>query len=181
MKWTWSIALLAVGCGAPSDPPTVSTPEPAPAPTKHPITAEEVIAKYATFQRVTPRQFYVNPALSALCRGPSPDEIAEARIKHGIHAVTAIHVFMNDAAEAAFVKASGDYPEGSVVVKEKWGGLGIGGMIKRHAGYDPLNGNWEYLYFEKGSPLQSGKIQSCGNCHSTTRKTDHVFGTWKNP
>jgi hypothetical protein len=87
------------------------------------------------------------------------------------------------------------YPVGAVIVKEKQrlepdgGGQvtgqegsvasdGVGGMIKRLAGYDPEHGDWEYFYFEDPTKVEQGKIASCVECHRGAAATDYVFGGW---
>jgi hypothetical protein len=55
---------------------------------------------------------------------------------------------------------------------------GVGGMVKRHKGYDPANGDWEYFYFEDASKIESGRISSCIQCHSRASDRDYVFGDW---
>jgi hypothetical protein len=94
---------------------------------------------------------------------------------------------MNGQAEAAF-KSGGTYPVGAAVVKrklreknDKLVASGVGGMIKRAPGYDPKHGDWEYFYFEDEAKIESGKIDSCVNCHRLAAKTDFVFGNWGKP
>jgi hypothetical protein len=101
---------------------------------------------------------------------------------------------MNEPGARAFAERKRIYPEGSVVVKEKHfheyqgpngrdagGGDGVGGMIKRAAGFDPKHGDWEYFYFADPKRIESGRIASCVQCHAAAGETDHVFGTWAKP
>jgi hypothetical protein len=112
----------------------------------------------------------------------------------GPHAQTAISIFMNEVAAEAFGKPNTTYPVGSVIVKEKkaLGYLsstqpgekakandGVGGMIKRPPGYDAAHGDWEYFYFEDANKVESGKMNSCIQCHRGAAGTDYVFGDWK--
>lgn len=155
---------------------------------------EQVARNYKQFELLTQEAVCVNPMLATLCIAVSQQHIDEARKQAGPHAHTAIRVFMNDLAAAAFRESAATYPVGSVVVKEKQGmdyfggndsvdGLaktrdGIGGMIKRAPGYEPENGDWEYFYFADPSKIEQGRIASCVGCHRSAAKTDFVFGDW---
>jgi hypothetical protein len=55
---------------------------------------------------------------------------------------------------------------------------GVGGMIKRGAGYDSAHGDWEYFYFEDARKIESGRISSCVQCHTGAANKDYVFGGW---
>lgn len=66
------------------------------------------------------------------------------------------------------------YPVGSIIVKESYrnsGGskgslTGITVMAKRSAGYDPENGDWEYLMLTSKMWVQArGKLSACISCH----------------
>lgn len=142
-----------------------------------------------------------------LCRGATAQEVQAARAKYGPHANASVVIYMNDAAATAFRAKAAAYPVGAVVIKEKklgahhdeagnWvpaAGDGVGGMIKRAAGYDPEHGDWEYFYFDQSSAydmstvvkpafkVESGRIASCAQCHDAAKRTDYVFGSWENP
>jgi len=158
-----------------------------------PAIADIAIA-YPTYHKVTDKEVYVNPELAMLCRGASQKEVEAARVKHGPHANTAILIYMNPPAAKTFSAGFGPYAVGSVVVKrksihgyidQKSGGWirnvdsGVGGMVKRSAGYDPKHGDWEYFYFEDVSKIESGRIDSCIQCHESAKATDYVFGSWR--
>ena len=99
---------------------------------------------------------------------------------------------MNDLARNSFTGGELPYPAGSIIVKEKellsyrseengkWieRGNGVGGMVKRQAGYDPDNGDWEYFYFESLDNIESGRIATCIQCHRQSSDMDYVFGSW---
>jgi len=76
------------------------------------------------------------------------------------------------------------YPEGSVILKESFsekdGGKGklasITIMIKREEGYDPDNGNWEYINASGDFKIsRQGKIGMCIKCHSVMSEKDFTF------
>lgn len=117
------------------------TPEPvveaSPAAPPVPLTVEELITSLGHLEEVSDGRVAVNPGLSALCRGHSTEEIAEARKEFGPHALAFIRVSMNERAASAFASGK-SYPVGSAVIKFKDAAVsgGIGGMIKREPGYD---------------------------------------------
>src|SRR5437667_9992461 len=127
-----------------------------------------------------------------LCRGASKEVVDAARIKFGPHANTGIVIYMNKLAGEAFSTNASVFPVGSVVVKQKSirgyfdnegkrirdSDTGVGGMVKRAAGYDPKHGDWEYFYFEDARKIESGRISSCVRCHESAKSKDYVFGTW---
>jgi hypothetical protein len=137
----------------------------------------------------------VDPGLAMLCAPVTAGQADAARKASGPHAQTAISIFMNDLAAGAFGKPDAAYAVGSVIVKEKKArgsrpatrprdlgrandGVGVGGMIKRPAGYDAAHGDWEYFYFEDPAKIESGRISSCVQCHSGAAGKDYVFGDW---
>jgi hypothetical protein len=159
-----------------------------------PAAIADIAAEYTSYQKVTDKDVFVNPELAMLCVGASREQVENARTRHGPHANTAILVYMNKPAAQAFSGRTNLYPVGSVIVKQKrihgyWDRRsgkkipsaenGVGGMVKRAAGYDPAHGDWEYFYFEDKSRIQAGRIQSCVQCHEGAKDKDYVFGTWR--
>lgn len=156
---------------------------------------EWVARHYQELHSMTTEPVFVNPELARLCIGASKSMVEDAREQHGPHAHSMVRIYMNDRAKSSFVGNSKTYPEGSVIVKVKerlsyWDDSadkqenivienGVGGMIKRSAGFDPDHGNWEYFYFEDPSEIESGRIKNCVQCHHHARKTDYVYGSWK--
>lgn len=85
----------------------------------------------------------------------------------------------------------GEYPEGTLVVKETfthdeagqriWAESGgLLGMAKREAGYDPENGDWEYLMLDPATleVQSSGALEMCISCHVAAdgdHGQDYVF------
>ena len=153
----------------------------------------EIAGSFTNYQRITKSEVYVNPELAMLCRGASKEEVEAAGLKYGPHANTGILIYMNESAATAFSTNSSVYPVGAVIVKQKTihgstdkdgkrvheADNGVGGMIKRPAGYDPKNGDWEYFYFENAKKIESGRITSCVQCHSSAKDKDYVFGHWR--
>jgi hypothetical protein len=153
----------------------------------------EVAVGFTNYQQITKSVIYVNSELALLCRGATKEQVEAARVKFGPHANTGILIYMNKLAADAFATNASGFPVGAVIVKEKKiqgyidkGGkrvhgadTGVGGMVKRPPGYDPQHGDWEYLYFEDARKIESGRIGSCVQCHSSAKDKDYVFGTWR--
>ena len=158
--------------------------------TRSPVISE-IAGSYAKLPRATARPVDTDPTFATLCIGVSQRHVEAARAEGGPHAYTRIMVYMNDSALAAFKSSAKPFPVGAVIVKEKKGlaynntdtgnvtytPSGVGGMVKRGAGFDPQHGDWEYFYFEDPAKIESGKIASCMKCHDGAGQ-DHVFGIW---
>lgn len=159
--------------------------------------SEEIARTYEELTLITKEPVLVDIQLALLCRGVSQQDVDKARQRAGPHAHTSVRIFMNEVAAGAFRDKTAKYPVGSVIVKEKQGleydnhrddrvagqkvprtSDGVGGMIKRAAGYDPEHGDWEYFYFEDPTKVEHGKIASCVECHRGASATDYVFGGW---
>jgi hypothetical protein len=102
-------------------------------------------------------------------------------------------VYANKIAEKTM--KSGNYPfsAGAIIVKESYPDAGgepgelanLTIMVKRGSGYDPDNGNWEYLMTSpdmmvaemEGNKVQ-GKIGMCIGCHAEAEDMDYVFSTF---
>lgn len=158
------VACLVVGCSRAPEP-FADKAEPAQA------TAPEQLVE------VTGGWYSVNPELSMLCAGPTKEQVAATRKEHGPHGAEMIQVFMNRRAKAA-LDAGKTYPAGSIIEKRKSGGA-VGKMVKRDPGFAELYGDWEFFYQEAKGKEEKMPDRSCADCHSTTRKTDHVFATWR--
>jgi hypothetical protein len=166
---------------------------PSPGPQDARPTVAEIVRDYHEYRKVTPEPVTVNFELSLLCRGVYKHDIVEARRKTGPHAYSSVLIYMNEPGASAFKEKSGRYPVGAVVIKEKarlayWVGRerdvvrepdGVGGMVKRAPGYNPEHGDWEYFYFEDPKQIESGRIESCVNCHAAAKDRDFVFGDWR--
>lgn len=157
--------------------------------TEAPAAIADIATAYTSYQKVTDEEVRVSPQLATLCDAPPAQQWVET-FRRSPHANAAILVYMNEPAAQVFSRGNNVYPVGSVIVKEKRimdfsgkksasAGNGVGGMVKRAAGYDPAHGDWEYFYFEDRSNIQAGRIQSCVQCHEGAKDKDYVFGTWR--
>ena len=76
------------------------------------------------------------------------------------------------------------YPVGTTLVKETHSAQNeakgrltdLTIMVKRGAGYDSANGDWEYLMVTPAMRIRSqGRIGMCINCHAAAITDDYVF------
>jgi hypothetical protein len=137
------------------------------------------LADYTTWHRLTPDGYSVPPQRSTLCvsiASPTPPKSAEA---YGPHANTFVRVFANPLADAA-LKSRGNFPEGSVLVKEKLADgrsdtrSAHGVMIKRHKGFNPTTADWEFLFYPSE---RSASFTNCADCHRSAQH-DFVLGSY---
>ncbi|MCM8535960.1 MAG: cytochrome P460 family protein [Lentisphaeraceae bacterium] len=90
--------------------------------------------------------------------------------------------------ESNFIK----YPTGTIFLKEHFFSnkgkpnipMSTTLMIKREAGFDPENGDWEYMqYTKEGIETMRGKADNpvikinCSDCHKNMAERDYVFAT----
>lgn len=98
-----------------------------------------------------------------------------------------ITVYVNDVGQTAMLKEKNpSFPVGSVIVKEKLTAKDsqtpvlLTVMIKQKKGYNPTNGDWEYMVVDgTGTKLEGrGTLQNCQSCHLANKKTDYIFRTY---
>lgn len=138
---------------------------------------DEIIRDYQNYAKMTGTPVLTNRALWIQCT-TTLEQIKQAELTDGPHAISRLNFFMNAPAAIAFAASKKPYPTGAVIVKDKMG-EGFGGMVKRAPGYDPENGDWEYFYQDEKTPLESGRIGTCVECHRKAVENDFVFGTWR--
>ena len=134
--------------------------------------------------QVNAKPYRLSVSVDALCRAPTAADYAPARAENP-HAASYITVYVNKVGrEAMFAKDVKQFPEGSVIVKQKIGNHTEGRkpllytiMRKREAGYNPTVGDWQFLVVgPNGTELQaSGKLENCQGCHIRKTDSDHVF------
>ncbi|WP_243089601.1 cytochrome P460 family protein [Thermus neutrinimicus] len=93
-----------------------------------------------------------------------------------------LRTFVNSIAFDAINAKVGEYPVGSVIVKDNHmpdGKLdGVTAMVKQAKGYDPNNGDWFWVkYTPTGKVELAGKVRMCSSCHAQARGQDYVFST----
>lgn len=141
----------------------------------------ELIAGYKEWTRVNPVPAVFHSQLAAQCAPVTARQIEFENSNP--HRDKFITVYVNDIGKHAMLEEkSPRFPQGSIIVKEKLTSpestkpelLTV--MIKREAGFNPKNGDWEYMATDgAGKEVQErGKLESCQACHSLYEKTDYV-------
>ena len=142
-----------------------------------PVIAASEIAGYRSWTRVNPEPVHVPSALAVLCAAQTAVKPASP------HDDKFVTVYVNDVGRRAMLtETTPKFPVGSVIVKEKLSTpkstepelLTV--MVKREAGYDRDNGDWEYVVFDgAGAKVEArGKLENCQACHVGYRETDFV-------
>ena len=130
-----------------------------------------------TWIQVNNEPYQMPAAVAALC---APGALA----RPNPHDSAYITVYVNKAGrEAMFAKQPQQFPEGSIIVKEKFHSpedrkpLLYTIMRKREAGYNPKVGDWEFsVVGPNGTEMQAiGKLENCQGCHLSKSKSDFVF------
>lgn len=98
-------------------------------------------------------------------------------------------VFVNPVGQAVATGAQdGPYPVGTIVVKNSYAGdngqigdlSGVTVMVKRDAGYDSENGDWEYVNLSADLDVKGqGLLNGCISCHSAAADRDYIFGGYQ--
>jgi cytochrome P460 len=140
-----------------------------------------IISGYKHWTRVNPEPQWISPPSAALCAAMLPAE--RGMSDQNPHLSKFVVVYVNDVGRSAMMEQRRPrFPEGSIVVKEKLSTREstdpelLTVMRKRGAGYDPQNGDWEYMVFDgPGQTIQaSGKLENCQACHLLKAKNDYV-------
>ena len=92
-------------------------------------------------------------------------------------------VYANDLAHWAITENQAEFPEGSILVREKLAKRGatkpelLAAMIKRERGFNPKGGDW--LFLITNGPMTKVKLSQkegdCLDCHQSQKSSDFVF------
>ena len=123
--------------------------------------------------RVTANLFEMDPIVSTQCAPPD---------RTNPHLASFGHVYVNELGHQTMITGSGQYPPGSVIVKQKFSGASAQSielytlMKKMQPGFDPTNNDWEYSVVDGTGrkTMAVGRIESCIGCHSQYSGTDFV-------
>lgn len=88
-----------------------------------------------------------------------------------------------DAARTVWIKQTnavrdqnGQYPNGTVFVKEVLGGYGIVAMVKRGGTYNAGHNGWEWFHLDSAGKITSrNSSNTCNNCHVRAKSLDYAF------
>lgn len=147
---------------------------------------------YTKWKQVTPGPVDMSPHIARLCAGPPAVDQ-----QPNPHVPKVFRVFVNSLGERAFAKPSKiPFPVGTMIVKEKFSRNGkeswepvrikpgtrpelLTAMIKRKAGFDPKNGDWEYVVLSGDARMATTKdLGYCRSCHQGQRANGFVFGNY---
>ncbi|MCA1577392.1 MAG: cytochrome P460 family protein [Acidobacteria bacterium] len=141
----------------------------------------ESLAKYREWTLVNPTPQLMEPAAAISCF------IIPGRHEPSPHLNKYVSVFVNPVArEQMMTRQQPKFPAGSMIVKEKLGSRDskmpelLTAMIKREPGYNPENGDWEYLVLNATASMivERGKLTRCSDCHTSYKRSDFVTRTY---
>jgi hypothetical protein len=140
-----------------------------------------LIAGYQKWTRVNPQPKFVSSRIAIQCAMPSVTQ-QEMEVNNP-HRSKLVVVYVNDIGRAAMMEQKlPHFPQGSIVVKEKLATIAstspelLTVMRKREPGYDPEQGDWEYMVFDGSAKVlqASGKLEKCQACHLLQKSLDYV-------
>lgn len=141
----------------------------------------EIIEGYRQWTRVNPVPAVFHSQIAIQCAAPTARQTSME--EGNPHRDKFITVYVNDTGKRAMMEEKRPrFPEGTVIVKEKLASKDssspelLTAMIKREAGYNPENGNWEYMALDgTGKEVRArGRLESCQSCHRMAGDTDFV-------
>jgi hypothetical protein len=143
---------------------------------------DEAIADYKHWTRVNPVPAVFEANVATLCAAPMLGVV-----KNDPHRDKFLTVFVNEIGRKSMMEdKSPHFPQGSIIVKEKLTAKDstspelLTVMMKRQAGFNPENGDWEYLVFDgSGKQVQTrGRLDNCQACHTMVAHTDFVYRSY---
>lgn len=145
------------------------------------IKGAELIVGYQKWTRVNGEPAILPSQIAIQCAAPT---FAQRELEaNNPHRDKFVVVYVNDIGREAMMTAKRPkFPEGSIIVKEKYSAKEsvppelLTVMRKREAGYNPQNGDWEYMVFDgPGTIVKArGKLEPCQGCHLMHQNTDYV-------
>lgn len=152
-------------------------------------TPAEKLRPYRTWVSVTPSPVDMQPSVAYLCNVP------EKWMSPNPHLPKVFRVFVNPTGERGFRSAKPKFAIGTMIVKEKFDRRQTDGkrrirdgerpelytaMVKRARGFDPKNGDWEYLVFDRAmNKVDMKDATACQSCHRQVKDRDFVFADYR--
>ena len=145
----------------------------------------ELIEGYRQWTRVNPVPAIFHSQIALQCVAPTATQ--REMEKGNPHRDKFITVYVNGVGENAMMREKRPrFPQGSVIVKEKLPSEEssspelLTAMIKREPGYNPGNGDWEYMVTDgPGKAVQArGQLETCQACHTMVKNTDYVYRSY---
>jgi len=140
---------------------------------------EQVLArlsKYRTWTLVNPEPLKMADPVATLCAAPLSRPANPHQNKF-------ISVYVNETGrEAMLTRLAPEFPQGSLIVKEKLGSREsqtpelLTAMLKREKGYNPKSRDWEYMVLDGAASkiVERGRLASCNVCHVAYGSSDYV-------
>jgi Cytochrome P460 len=170
-----SVLIIGISCFPKSEMQTVNSQ------TKITLDGLSDVKDYKTWTKVNDKPHRVFSVISAQCSRPTPaQEESEAKNPHNDKF---INVYVNSLGKTEMMtKKRPQFPKGTVIVKEKLTTAEsttpelLTVMIKREKGFNPDNGDWEYMTVngEATEVTAKGKLENCMACHAVEKSTDFV-------
>jgi hypothetical protein len=141
----------------------------------------ESIKGYREWTRVNPEPADFPSTLAQLCAPLTAQQLK--RDGGDPHKDKFITVYVNELGTKAMMQEKKPhFPKGSVIVKEKLPSKEstspelLTVMIKREQGYNPGNGDWEYMALDgDGKEVRArGRLEKCQACHQRAEYGDYV-------
>jgi len=173
---------------------------------KNPNNQISEIAGYTSWSVANSDPTLMAPDFSSLCIAPASGQVITPSIPsfigtRGPHEKKWLRVFVNEVGkEAMLTQKYPRFPVGTVIVKQKLPSIPyrdvdvktdtikspnsnpelLTVMIKREAGYNRENGDWEFMATDgKGETVSArGKLPSCQGCHKPYAKTDYIVRSY---
>jgi len=153
-----------------------------PAPKDTEADAVKLISGYRQWTKANDEPKYVVPRVAPGSSGPLPVPQKTADPHEGKF----LTVYVNETGREQFMaKKIPRFTEGTVIVGEKLPSRETNAapelltvMVKRAAGFDPQNKDWEYLVFDgpgKKVAARGKQNESCAECHEVQQPLDNVF------
>ena len=149
---------------------------------KKETSGDELITNYKHWTRVNPVAAVFDANVAAMCAAANL-----GAVKNDPHRDKFLTVFVNEIGRKSMMEDKAPhFPQGSVIVKEKLPAKDspspelLTVMMKREAGFNPENGDWEYLVFD-GAAKQvqtRGRLDNCQACHTMVAHTDFVYRSY---
>jgi len=140
---------------------------------------KDPVSSYRAWKKVNDKPIYMEPFVAGSCIGPPWWDGA----KDNPHVPKYFTVYVNKIGEKAMMgKSAASFPVGSMVVKEKFNKNDLKRpelltvMTKRAKGFDPQNGDWEYMVYNGSLSTKSdSNKKACQSCHSSQKDDDFVY------
>ncbi len=183
-----ALVLVVVLACAPSS-------EPSPAVSQSLVAKKDTVVEdlqdYKSWHLATLTPVAMSPAVSELCMAKVPSHTL--RHPPNPHMPSYFQVYVNPIGKEAFLDKSKPFPVGTMILKEKLAGSSkvgldelvkqtpelVTAMVKRVPGFDPDNGDWQYVVLlGDASKATTEGLKHCAACHASRKSQRFVFADY---